>query len=142
MTLSVLTERRVYSPPGYNGGNNGKRGHNTLIYTDGRKINLGSKNTVMVVAGVSDILSDILFVLLFTYSFGESIYSTEKASISLKEGISLRLCHIFHVCKHVPSQETCETCRIERMYKNFESLFKNYNLSPSNCFFCNSLKIN
>jgi len=85
MTLSVLTERRVYSPPGYNGGNNGMRGHNILIYANGRKINLGSKNTVMVVAGVSDILSDILFVLPFTYSSGESIYLIEKASISLKD---------------------------------------------------------
>jgi len=74
MTLSVLTERRVYSPPGYNGGDNGLRGRNILKYADGRKINLGSKNTVLVVMGVSDILGtffcSFVFVLLFIYSSG------------------------------------------------------------------------
>lgn len=52
MTLSVLTERRVYNPPGLNGGMPGERGRNTLVRTDGRKINLGSKTAVTVYAGV------------------------------------------------------------------------------------------
>lgn len=52
MTLSVLTERRVYNPPGLNGGMSGERGRNTLMRADGRKINLGPKTAIPVYAGV------------------------------------------------------------------------------------------
>lgn len=53
MTLSVLTERRVYNPPGFNGGLAGARGKNTLIKENGRIINLGAKTAVPVTNGVS-----------------------------------------------------------------------------------------
>jgi len=54
MTLSVLTERRVYHPPGYNGGEDGACGLNILVRADGRRINLGPKAAVPVYAGVSN----------------------------------------------------------------------------------------
>lgn len=53
MTLSVLTERRSHEPPGMQGGLPGARGRNTLIRTDGRRINLGPKTAVGVQSGVS-----------------------------------------------------------------------------------------
>lgn len=52
MMLSVLTERRVHSPPGLAGGLPGERGRNTLQRADGRKINLGPKTAVPVNPGV------------------------------------------------------------------------------------------
>ncbi|XP_054168710.1 5-oxoprolinase-like [Oppia nitens] len=52
LILSVLTERRVFSPFGMNGGNPGKRGKNLLkISKSGRTISLGSKTSVEVNAG-------------------------------------------------------------------------------------------
>lgn len=51
LVLSVLTERRVYSPYGLKGGENGLRGQNVLVCIDGRKINLGGKNSVPVFPG-------------------------------------------------------------------------------------------
>lgn len=54
MTLSVLTERRARNPPGYNGGENGECGLNTLKRADGKLINLGGKASVPVYEGVSD----------------------------------------------------------------------------------------
>lgn len=51
LTLSVLTERRVFSPYGLKGGKPGKKGKNLIIYKDGLKVNLGSKNTIQVHAG-------------------------------------------------------------------------------------------
>jgi len=54
MTLSVLTERRVYHPPGYNDGEAGACGLNILVRTDGRHINLGPKAAVPVYEGVSN----------------------------------------------------------------------------------------
>lgn len=70
LTLSVLTERRVFSPYGlkglsfndflqysddvflsFIGGKPGKKGKNLIIYKDGLKVNLGSKNTIQVQAG-------------------------------------------------------------------------------------------
>ncbi|XP_011879574.1 PREDICTED: 5-oxoprolinase [Vollenhovia emeryi] len=51
MTLSVLTERRVYHPPGYNGGEGGACGLNILVRADGRRINLGPKAAVPVYTG-------------------------------------------------------------------------------------------
>ncbi|XP_078052586.1 5-oxoprolinase [Augochlora pura] len=56
MTLSVLTERRVQSPPGLAGGFRGKSGRNTLRRADGRKINLGPKTAVTVCPGDTFIL--------------------------------------------------------------------------------------
>lgn len=52
MTLSVLTERRVNSPPGLAGGCSAQRGRNTLQRADGRRINLGPKTAVPVYPGV------------------------------------------------------------------------------------------
>ncbi|XP_076766282.1 5-oxoprolinase isoform X2 [Xylocopa sonorina] len=56
MMLSVLTERRVHSPPGLAGGHPGKRGKNTLQRADGRRINLGPKTAVAVYPGDTFIL--------------------------------------------------------------------------------------
>ncbi|XP_014668394.1 PREDICTED: 5-oxoprolinase-like [Priapulus caudatus] len=51
LMLSVLTERRVFSPYGLNGGRNGQRGLNLLLREDGRIINLGGKTAVNVLPG-------------------------------------------------------------------------------------------
>lgn len=56
MTLSVLTERRTRSPPGFNEGEDGKRGLNILKRADGKLINLGGKASVPVYAGVSNVI--------------------------------------------------------------------------------------
>lgn len=57
MTLSVLTERRVHHPPGYDDGEEGACGLNILVRADGRRINLGSKAAIPVFAGVSNFIS-------------------------------------------------------------------------------------
>jgi len=54
-TVSILSERRVYSPYGLNGAENGKCGQNILIRSDGKINNLGSKVKLQVNKG--DILS-------------------------------------------------------------------------------------
>ncbi|CAG2179135.1 unnamed protein product, partial [Oppiella nova] len=47
LILSVLTERRVYSPYGMKGGEPGKRGKNLLkFHRNGRTVDLGAKNSV------------------------------------------------------------------------------------------------
>ncbi|XP_012276506.1 5-oxoprolinase [Orussus abietinus] len=56
LTLSVLTERRVHSPPGLNGGSPGARGRNTLKRASGRHINLGPKTAVPILTGDTFVL--------------------------------------------------------------------------------------
>ncbi|KAJ2327790.1 hypothetical protein GGH92_009988, partial [Coemansia sp. RSA 2673] len=57
MSVSLLTERRVFSPPGLAGGSHGARGVNLWrrklsdADDDFRELNLGSKNTVFVSPG-------------------------------------------------------------------------------------------
>ncbi|XP_055890721.1 5-oxoprolinase-like [Biomphalaria glabrata] len=51
VTLSLLTERRVFSPYGLEGGENGHRGQNLLVHADGRVIDLGGKNSITVKPG-------------------------------------------------------------------------------------------
>ena len=51
--ISIISERRKFSPFGLHGGNDGKKGKNILI-TKGRKINLDSK--VNITAGPGDVL--------------------------------------------------------------------------------------
>lgn len=51
MTLSVLTERRVLSPYGMNGGESGKCGINLLCKSNGQIIYLGSKTAVNIETG-------------------------------------------------------------------------------------------
>ncbi|XP_013418228.1 5-oxoprolinase-like [Lingula anatina] len=51
LTLSILTERRVFRPYGLFGGEAGQRGLNLLIHADDRVVNLGSKCSVTVSAG-------------------------------------------------------------------------------------------
>lgn len=50
LQVSVLTERRVFSPYGLNGGDNGLKGENLAIL-NGTLVNLGSKASVRVNAG-------------------------------------------------------------------------------------------
>ena len=50
MHINLLTERRVFSPSGANGGKDAKRGRNTLI-KDGIERNLGGKASVKVSRG-------------------------------------------------------------------------------------------
>lgn len=53
MTLSVLTERRVFQPYGLAGGEPGACGINVLIRSQAkRKINLGAKTAINVEPGV------------------------------------------------------------------------------------------
>lgn len=56
ITLSVLTERRVFAPYGLEGGEDGKKGLNLLIRKNARIINLGSKNSVDVFPGDAFVL--------------------------------------------------------------------------------------
>ncbi|XP_071530389.1 5-oxoprolinase isoform X1 [Panulirus ornatus] len=51
LTLSILTERRVFRPYGLQGGEDGQRGNNLLIRKCGRLIRLGSKASVQVEKG-------------------------------------------------------------------------------------------
>ncbi|RUS91769.1 hypothetical protein EGW08_000477 [Elysia chlorotica] len=51
LTLSLLTERRVFSPYGLEGRINGQKGKNLMIYSDGRVVEVGAKNTVHVKPG-------------------------------------------------------------------------------------------
>ncbi|KAJ1964181.1 hypothetical protein GGI12_001585 [Dipsacomyces acuminosporus] len=57
MSVSLLTERRVFAPPGLNGGENGGRGMNLWkrVVKDGERefqvLNMGGKNTVLVNPG-------------------------------------------------------------------------------------------
>ncbi|KAM7498567.1 hypothetical protein LguiA_022981 [Lonicera macranthoides] len=51
VVVSILSERRVHSPRGLNGGKDGARGVNYLIKKDKRRVYLGGKNTIEVEAG-------------------------------------------------------------------------------------------
>ncbi|GFN92191.1 5-oxoprolinase [Plakobranchus ocellatus] len=51
LTLSLLTERRVFCPYGLEGGQHGQKGKNLMIYSDGRVIDIGAKNSVSVGPG-------------------------------------------------------------------------------------------
>ncbi|KAI1733023.1 hydantoinase b/oxoprolinase domain-containing protein [Ditylenchus destructor] len=51
LQLSVLTERRVHSPYGLFGGENGERGLNILNRKVRGRVNLGSKNSICVQPG-------------------------------------------------------------------------------------------
>jgi len=51
LNVSVLTERRSRQPFGLEGGGAGKRGENTVVREDGRRINLGSKNELTCLPG-------------------------------------------------------------------------------------------
>jgi len=51
LTVSILSERRVHAPYGLAGGHAGERGRNILVRADGRRLNLGGKNTVAVQPG-------------------------------------------------------------------------------------------
>ena len=51
MTLSILTERRVFAPYGLHGGEDGKKGLNLMLKADGRVIYLGSKTAINVEPG-------------------------------------------------------------------------------------------
>ena len=53
LTLSVLTERRVFAPYGLHGGHAGAKGLNLLQRRNGILLNLGSKCSVNVEPGVS-----------------------------------------------------------------------------------------
>lgn len=48
MEVSLLTERRVYSPYGLQGGANGLTGANYLITSEGVKKNIGGKNCFQI----------------------------------------------------------------------------------------------
>jgi 5-oxoprolinase (ATP-hydrolysing) len=49
--VSILSERRITRPYGMAGGGPGARGRNILVRSDGRSVNLGGKNTVLVAPG-------------------------------------------------------------------------------------------
>lgn len=51
MTLSILTERRVFAPYGLHGGEDGQKGLNLMLKADGRVIYLGSKTAINVEPG-------------------------------------------------------------------------------------------
>ena len=51
LTLSILTERRVFSPYGMAGGGVGAKGRNSVTFADGRKVALSAKTSIDVSAG-------------------------------------------------------------------------------------------
>lgn len=51
MSASILSERRSFAPYGMLGGSEGGRGRNTWVQKDGRRINIGGKNSILVEAG-------------------------------------------------------------------------------------------
>ena len=51
LNVAILSERRVYSPYGLEGGQPGKRGRNLFIHKDGRHLYMGSKNEIMAKPG-------------------------------------------------------------------------------------------
>lgn len=51
LTLSILTERRVFAPYGLAGGEEGQRGQNLLTRAEGRQLRLPSKTSVTVEKG-------------------------------------------------------------------------------------------
>ncbi|KAG9566358.1 putative 5-oxoprolinase, partial [Aureobasidium melanogenum] len=51
MTASILSERRAFQPYGLKGGEDGGRGVNTWIRSDGRRINVGGKGSVKLTPG-------------------------------------------------------------------------------------------
>lgn len=51
MSVSILSERRSFSPYGMEGGEDGQRGRNTWIKKSGLRVSIGGKNTVRVTPG-------------------------------------------------------------------------------------------
>jgi 5-oxoprolinase (ATP-hydrolysing) len=51
LQVSILSERRVFAPYGLNGGGDGKQGENIFIRNNGRRLNLGGKNTIQAEVG-------------------------------------------------------------------------------------------
>ncbi len=51
LNVAILSERRVYSPYGLQGGQSGKQGRNVLIRTTGQVLNLGGKNEIQAHPG-------------------------------------------------------------------------------------------
>ena len=51
MSAAILSERRVYSPFGLAGGEDGARGKNLLIKNSGETINLGGKSQFTMAPG-------------------------------------------------------------------------------------------
>jgi 5-oxoprolinase (ATP-hydrolysing) len=51
LNVAILSERRVYSPYGLEGGEPGKRDQNFFIHRDGRRIYMGSKNEIKAETG-------------------------------------------------------------------------------------------
>jgi 5-oxoprolinase (ATP-hydrolysing) len=46
--VGILSERRAFEPFGLLGGENAMRGKNIITYPDGRRLNFGGKNTVIL----------------------------------------------------------------------------------------------
>eukprot|EP00002_Diphylleia_rotans_P021998 TRINITY_DN4298_c0_g1_i3.p1 TRINITY_DN4298_c0_g1~~TRINITY_DN4298_c0_g1_i3.p1 ORF type:complete len:1178 (+),score=228.16 TRINITY_DN4298_c0_g1_i3:265-3798(+) len=70
MTVSILSERRSFAPRGLFGGGDALRGENRWLPRDGRVINLGGKNSVVVGPG------DVIRIS----TPGGGGYGTQKAS--------------------------------------------------------------
>ncbi|KAG6353377.1 hypothetical protein INS49_007457 [Diaporthe citri] len=51
MSASIPSERRSFAPYGMEGGGEGGRGRNTWVQRDGRRINIGGKNSIKADAG-------------------------------------------------------------------------------------------
>ncbi|MCW5205000.1 hydantoinase B/oxoprolinase family protein, partial [Desulfobulbus sp. N2] len=51
LQVSILSERRVFAPYGLEGSGDGKRGENIFIRNNGRRLNLGGKNTIQAEVG-------------------------------------------------------------------------------------------
>lgn len=72
LVVSILSERRAFQPYGLEGGDPGARGLNILHTIDGRRINMGGKNTVDVSPGDS----------LVIYTPGGGGYGDSKEAIN------------------------------------------------------------
>ncbi|RXG71494.1 5-oxoprolinase [Armadillidium vulgare] len=85
MTLSILTERRVYAPYGLNGGEDGARGQNLLLRRCGKVIRLPSKASLVVYDGDT-------FRLESPGGGGYGAVSGKRRKESKEEGNSKKFC--------------------------------------------------
>ena len=51
--VGILSERRTSAPYGLEGGQDGQRGKNLIIHPDGRQINFGPKNSIILKKGAA-----------------------------------------------------------------------------------------
>eukprot|EP00127_Corallochytrium_limacisporum_P003388 Clim_evm16s149 gene=Clim_evmTU16s149 len=100
MTVSILSERRVFRPYGLDGGHDGARGRNIVLKNDGRVVNLGAKNSIQLSPGER-------FVILTPGGGGfgtpdvDTVASRERLTVAFEEGSAEAKWTHDHRAKHL-----------------------------------------